>query len=351
MDQSIAIADLSEDDDDAVLRECIAGTVAERPRGGGGGGGASPVISLRRRRLASSTSYETGVVEADFEDGWTLKAFLKDYGSSVRPKDGRQQRRDREMRFYRDVAPAGELGIPRYYGSTLNRAGRPPREGSPERHWLLLEFVDGTPVRYCGFEHWVAAAGWLGTMHGCFSRRLDQLDRCDWLERHSRDWFESRADAAVRSVAVVSAALAERLAAALSRYDQTARVMADQPRTLLHGGYHALNVLVNVNGAPGRICVTDWEEAGLGAPLADLSYFTNGFEPPRLDQLLDAYEASAAASGLASPSREEAVHVMRCFRLHKLIQSLPKYARWTNPQETLAKLVGLAEQYAAAVEI
>jgi aminoglycoside phosphotransferase (APT) family kinase protein len=254
------------------------------------------------------------------------------------------------MLFYRDVAPNGELGIPRYYGCTLDRACRPPWNGSPERHWLLLEFVDGMPVRYCGFEHWVAAAGWLGTMHGYFSGRLEQLDRCDFLERHSRDLFESRADAAIRTVAVVSAPMAERLAAAMSRYDQTVRVMTDQPRTLLHGGYHALNVLVNVEEAPGRICVIDWEEAGLGAPLADLSYFTNGFEPHRLDQLLDAYGASAAAFGLALPSREETVHVMRCFRLHKLIQSLPKYARWTNPQETLAKLVGLADQYAAAVE-
>jgi aminoglycoside phosphotransferase (APT) family kinase protein len=341
MGQTMDIADVA--DDEAVLRDCMAAAARA------GGGSASPLVTFRRQRLASSTSYETGVIEAEFEDGRTLKAFLKDYGSSARPKDSQAQRREREIRFYRDVAPNGELGVPRYYGFIGERGEGPTCGDLSERHWLLLEFVDGRPVRYCDFEQWVAAAGWLGMMHGYFSRRLDRLDPCDWLERHSRELFESRAEAARRAVALVSGPLAERLGSALRQYDTAVRVMADQPRTLLHGGYHALNVLVNIQGAPGRICVIDWEEAGLGAPLADLSYFTDGFEPPRLDRLLDAYGASAAAFGLALPPRAETVRVMRCFRLHKLIQSLPKYARWTNPQQTLAKLVALAERYAAEV--
>ena len=341
MGQTTAIADVA--DDDAVLRDCIVAAART------GGGAASPLAALRCRRLASSTSYETQVIEAEFEDGRTLKAFLKDYGSSVRPKDGPEQRREREIRFYRDVAPNGELGVPRYYGSACGRGERPSWGDPRQPHWLLLEFVDGSPVRYCDFEQWVVAAGWLGKMHGYFSRRLDRLDLCDWLERHSWELFESRAEAARRAVALVSEPLAERLGAALRQYDKAVRVMVDQPRTLLHGGYHALNVLVNIEAAPGRICVIDWEEAGLGAPLADLSSFTDGFEPPRLDRLLNAYGGSAAAFGLGLPPRSEAVHVMRCFRLHKLIQSLPKYARWTNPEQTLAKLIALAERFAAEV--
>ncbi len=328
----MALASVIDDSADAALRECL-----ERSRLLDAG-----ITRLHRARLDTSTSYETSVLTTELEDGRTVNLFLKDYGISVRPKDELDQRRDREMRFYRDLAPDGELGTPKYYGSVWD-----PACG---RHWLLLEFVGGKPVKHCSFEKWVSAAGWLGRMHGYFWQRRERLDKCDFLERHDASRFRLRVERAVRAVFDYAPELGDRLRAAVAGYDQVIDAMLEGPCTLLHGGFHALNVLTELPGDADRFCVIDWEEAGIGPGLSDLSYFTNGFQAERFDQLLAAYCEGAGEYDLPLPDKERMVHVMKCFRLQKLIQSLPKYAAWNNPAKTMPKLVGHAETYARDVQ-
>ncbi len=315
---------------DALLRECLQQSPAV----------TSAIVRLTRKRLESSTSYETSLVAAELQQGGELRVFLKDFGHSVRPKDDPRDRREREMRFYRDLAPDGELGTPRYFASVWD-----PARG---RQWLLIEFVEGTPVRYCDFEHWPLATAWLGRMHGHFARQLDRLASLDCLVRHDADFFRSKAQRSLEAVRQTAPIEGERLAEALRDYDSRIRTMLDQPRTLLHGGFRPVNVLIKVHGDPQRTCVIDWEEVGVGAPLCDLAYFVDGFEGERLDLLLDSYRAEAEPFALPLPAGDEMIHVINCFRLHKLVHSLQKYVQWGVPAPTVVRLVDEVTAYASA---
>jgi hypothetical protein len=68
------------------------------------------------------------------------------------------------------------------------------------RLWLLLEFVGGTELRSCEFDHWVRAASWLGRMQGCFAQRASHLKASDFLVRHDVAFFWSKADLALHAV-------------------------------------------------------------------------------------------------------------------------------------------------------
>jgi aminoglycoside phosphotransferase (APT) family kinase protein len=315
---------------DALLLECLEQSPELRGR----------IARLDRKRLDSSTSYETSALTLHLNDGRQLRVFLKDFGHSVRPKDDPQMRREREMRFYRDLAPQGELGTPRYFGSVW--------EPAAGRQWLLIEFVQGTPVRYCEFEHWPLATAMLGKMHGHFSRDLKRLEACEFLARHDSEFFMSKARRSLDAVRRTAPAEGERLADALRDYERVVETMLNQPRTLLHGGYRPINVLIKIDGDPQRTCVIDWEEAGLGAPLSDLAYFVDGFKDERLELLLNEYRGGAEPYDLPLPKHDEMIHVINCFRLHKLVHSLQKYVQWNVPAETVVRLVNEVTEYAAA---
>ena len=324
----LAAADRSTD---ALLRDCLQQSPAIPSR----------IMHLERKRLESSTSYDTSIVTVQLEDGRTLRVFMKDFGHSVRPKDQPHLRRERELHFYRDLAPQGELGTPRYFGSVWE-----PENG---RQWLLIEYVQGTPVRYCDFEDWPLATAWLGEMHGCFSSQLQRLESCAFLALHDRDFFRSKAQCSLDTVARIAQAESARLADALRDYDDVVDTMLRGPRTLLHGGYRPMNVLIRIEGDPRRICVIDWEEAGVGSPISDLGYFVDGFEGARLELLLDRYRAAAEPLGLPLPAHDEMLHAIDCFRLHKLVHSLQKYVRWNVPAETIQRLIDEVAARARAV--
>ena len=292
--------------------------------------------------LTSSTSYRTSRINARLVDGRMIVLFVKDFSSSVRPKDAAAERREREMRFYLELAPDGELGTARCYGA-VGSEGEAPR-------WLLLEYLEGVPVRYREFEHWVPAAALLGRMHGHFWLRREQVEAKAFLEHQNAEFFRYIAERSIRAVTGYSAELGVRLSRVTERWDDAITEMLRPPRTLLHGGYHALNVLTSIPGQPDRLCAIDWEEAGVGCALSDLSYFARGFDPARRDRLVDAYYSAAAPYGLPlPPDRDQTVHVMNCFALHKVVQGLPKYVGWIEPWKTIPKLVTYAEELAKAV--
>src|SRR5439155_10574231 len=99
------------------------------------------------------------------------------------------------------------------------------------RFWLLLEFVDGLQVRFCGIETWVLAAGWLGRLNGHFARLSARLAACDYLSHHDAPFFQRRAELARRDVAQIAPELAGRLARALDGFDRLVDLLAGQPRT------------------------------------------------------------------------------------------------------------------------
>jgi hypothetical protein len=148
----------------------------------------------------------------------------------------------------------------------------------------------------------------------------------------------------LHAVSEISTSLADRLAHILNRYDKLVDVMTAQPLTLVHGSYRPQNILVNLDSASPRVCPTDWELAALGAPLYDLAFLSDGFAPPILDRLWNAYREGTGGCTISLPDREEMRYIVDCFRLHKIIKSLSESLESSIPESTVAKIVGLGER-------
>ncbi len=320
----------TEQADEDALRQCLERAVPDLV------GSPLAVTGIRRVRFNLATSYDTYLLTVELASGEQFKVFLKDFGFSVRPKDGPRQRRERELCVYRDLLTDSDLGTARYYGSVVDE--------SRGRLWLLLEFVDGTPVGYCDLEYWPAAAEGLGRMHGAFARQGDRLRACDFLLRHDSDFFWSKTELALKDVGQIAPHLVDRLTAIVSRYAPVVATMTGQPRTLVHGGCRPSNILVRVASGPSRVCILDWEEAAVGAPLFDVAYLLDGVEPPALDRCLDAYRRGASAYGLALPPPGEMKYVVDCFRLHMTVNSLSQAVLKKYKVQDVAKLLAIAER-------
>jgi len=301
-------------------------------------GGLPAPVAIERQASRCSSSYASDIVTVKLPGSKKLRMFLKNFGTSYIAKNGMRARRERELGAYRDLLAQADLGTARYYGSVWDE--------SQGRFWLLLEFVDAVPVRYCEFEYWVEAAAWLGRMHGYFSRHQDRLASCDFLLRHSADYFSSVAEVALEAVAQIADDLLARLKKALSGYDRIVTVMASQPLSLVHGAYVPSQILVEQQADGIRICPIDWELAAVGSPLYDLAFFSDGFQPPKLDRIWEAYRQEAVNRDVFVPDRETMRDVVDCFRLHKVINWLSQSKERAFPEQEVANLVGMAEQFA-----
>jgi|SRR5262245_4421511 len=304
-------------------------------------GGAPAISSIRCTPFKLSTSYNTYLVTVQLITGNEINLFLKDFGFSVRPKDDPKQRRERELRVYQDLLTETELGTARYYGSILDE--------SQGRFWLLLEYVDGTPVGYCNLEDWAPAAGGLGRMHGYFAQQYNRLRACDFLIHRNADYFWSNVELALHNVLQVSPHLVDRLTNIINHYAPIVEIMTGQPPTLLHGGCRSTNILIKVASDPSRVCIIDWEEAGFGAPLYDVAYLLDGIEPPTLDQLLDVYRQEALAYNLPLPPKEDMKYVVDCFRLQMVMNMLGQAVIKGYKEKGVAKLLDLGDHLSSIV--
>ncbi|MBI3978562.1 MAG: aminoglycoside phosphotransferase family protein [Chloroflexi bacterium] len=322
--------------DEEALRACLERVVRDRF------GSQTELVDIRRKRSDYASSYGADVITGRLSGGSELKVFLKDFSSYHHPGDEAKQRCKRELWVYRDLLPAAHLGTAGYYGSVWDA----PRG----RLWLLIELVDGVPLRQCDLEHWVAAAGWLGRLHGYSARHAERLAAADFLVHHDAAFFRSTAERAVRAVSWFFADLADQVARLVARYDPIVEVMVAQPPGLAHGSYRPKNILVGTDAEPPRICPIDWELAALGSPLSDLAFIADGFDPPTIDRLLGAYRAAAIEQNVPLPGREEMVRVVHCFRLHKTMKSLSESWDRRFPARVVAELVDTAETIVRAVE-
>jgi aminoglycoside phosphotransferase (APT) family kinase protein len=302
---------------------------------------APAIVGLDRAACGHWGSYENEVLTVRLAGGVHLQLFLKDFGRSKLPKDAAGERRERELRVYSELLEGAELGTARFYGAQWDRpAGR---------FWLLLEFVDGEPLRYCGFEHWLEAAGWLGRLHGRFAGRQSHLRSCRFLMRHDAAFFFGAAERALEAVSGLSDALARRLAVVLKSYDPVVALLSREPDALVHGSYRPQNLVVVRSCEPARICPTDWELAAFGRSTYDLAFLCDGFRSPQLEELFDAYEREALRFGLPLRDRDELQRELDCVRLHKTINSLGHLRQWPHPAETAGKVVAAAEEIAGTL--
>lgn len=298
-------------------------------------GRRADVTAVERTPSRASTSYDCEIVTGRLAAGGTIRAFLKDFGRSRLPKDAQPERRERELGVYRTLIGDAGIGTARYYGSVWDDVRG--------RYWLLLELVDGTVLRSLGVEQWIAAAGWLGRMQARFTGAQFLSAPPGFLQRHDTAFFEARADRALESVSRLAPALTGRMEAILRDYERIVAAMANQPPTLVHGAFRPANMLVDSGRKPARICPVDWELAAVGSPLYDLAFFCDGFQPPILDRMWEAYLEEAAAGGLPVPPREELRWLIDCFRLYRVIAWLaPAVTKRYSPAD-IEKLVARGE--------
>src|SRR5215212_6322605 len=183
--------------DEPTLRQCLERILP------GVGNRRSAIAAIHCRPSEASSSYETHILTVQLADGKGFKVFLKNYGAvneraraMTRQEDEMGQMREREVRVYQGLLEDANLGTPKYYDVV--------RAESRDTYWLLLEYVDGTVLRYLESNYWIAAAGWLGRMHGYFARHARCLSRLDFLVRHDTRFFSAKAEAALDGLSRVS---------------------------------------------------------------------------------------------------------------------------------------------------
>jgi aminoglycoside phosphotransferase (APT) family kinase protein len=100
--------------------------------------------------------------------------------------------------------------------------------------------------------------------------------------------------------------------------------MASQPLTLVHGNYRSKNIVIQRKGTQLRVAPVDWEAAAVGSALYDLGHLLDGYRGKRLQVLLDAYRGEAERLGLSIELHQEALRLMACYCLHRVIKSLAR---------------------------
>jgi len=323
--------------DEEALRKCLESVVAERF------GARTAITSVLRSGYDLSHSYASDILHLRLSDGQELRIFLKDFGARTRIKDGFQgmrDRRERELRAYRDLLAGAALGTPEYLGSVWGEGGR---------YCLLLEFVEGSKLRHTEFGHWIPAANWLARLQCHFAPRSDQLNECAWLQVHDDQFFRFRAQRALESLAGSYPSLVAALQPIVNRYDGIIGFMADQERTFVHGSYTPGTIFIDTKCRPPRICPFDWELAGLGSKLYDVAFLCDGFDEIRLDILLRAYEEQTAACGMNLMPRKDTTYLIDCLRLHRIMNFISQTDERDYSEKDARRLVTAAQRMARLV--
>ena len=319
-----------------AVRECLERTAP------GLFAGESHIVGVHPSRFEAITSYDAWRLDVRLGGGGELQLFLKDFGVSVRRKNDPRERREREVAVYRELLADAPLGTARYYGSVMDDA-----QG---RFWMLLEYVDGTPVGYGPLgDGWAPGAEALGRMHGYFATRQERLRACDFLIRLTPEFFHAAAARALVDVSTVAPHLLGRLERLVRGYGPIVERMTAQPATLVQGGCRSSNILIGIASDPRRSCILDWEEASFGPALFDVAHLLDGIKAPLLDRLLEAYRAGAEQYGMTLSPPEEMKYDIECFRLHMAFNMLGRAVLKGYNESGILKLLDYAERIGEVV--
>jgi hypothetical protein len=300
------------------------------------------ILGAQWEDIKSQTSFAAQILTLQLDGAGPLQLFVKDFSSSILPKDNLAERSSRELGVYRDLLPKASLGTPRFYGAV--------QFAEQTGFCLLIEFVEGVWLKYRTFDDWVRAAGWLGNLHGTFMHKPKQLATADFLQHHDVAFFNARAEMALQAVAQFSSGQAEQLAQVLAGYDNVIDVMVSQPPTLVHGSFRVNNILVATNGPDVRVCPVDWELAATGGGLHDLAFIAHGYAPDKIDILLDAYRKQLSRHCTPWSDRADMLYAMNCYLLHKVVKSLGDAVILDFSNTVVNKYLDMAKSFRQALD-
>jgi aminoglycoside phosphotransferase (APT) family kinase protein len=298
------------------------------------------VIALTRTPSPFAGVFPAEVLSVSLRGGGERSLFVKHLGPE-QADHPEKQCRDREVRVYEELLADEALPAPRYYGSRWNEA--------TGRREVYLEYVADWDLRYQGLEHWFTAARRLARLHAHFAGRAGELGACDFLLRFDGDYFRQWA---ARALDVVGG-YADELAAALGRvvggYGRVCELLARQPPTLVHNDLAPKNVLADRSHTPARICIVDWEMAGVGCGPLDLVDLKYGLDPEADWRMCAAYRAGLAGTDLLPDDPGELDRLFAACELHKTVHRLAHARGWGLPADTVARWVAEARDLAGRV--
>lgn len=241
-----------------------------------------------------------------------------------RPEDVVEARR--EIDAYREVLP---------------RLSGPPAclAGNLEELWLLLEHVDGPVLWQIGeLGPWLDAARWLATAHRTLAAGTCTAPAS--FVRYDAAYYERWSDRALAFER--DGERRRRLLVLAGSYRRAVHDLLDLPPTVIHGECYPSNIVVASAAGGARVCLLDWEMAGIGPGSVDLAALLTGWPHDQRQALVSAYAAVAgrdAAGVTAEVDRAE---------LHLCMRWLGWAARWRPPAEHahdwLARGLELAEE-------
>lgn len=191
-------------------------------------------------------------------------------GASVFAKRARAARTVVERTVYQDILPFLPLTTPRYYGSWLD---------DPDG-WLFIEDVGDERYTEQDPEHRALAGRWVATLHAggvhvAAARSLPDGGPARYLGhlRSAREritsslelWSYPRHEAALLETIMVYCDAIE------ARWARLEEALDDVPPTVVHGDFRPKNGYLRRNGDGLSILPIDWETAGWGAPVTDLT--------------------------------------------------------------------------------
>jgi thiamine kinase-like enzyme len=119
--------------------------------------------------------------------------------------------------------------------------------------------------------------------------------------------------------------------------------------TLAHGGYKPAQIIIDSDAVPMRITPVDWETASFNSGFLDVAKFTDGFKPPVLDEMFEAYIREAFQYGLVI-NPQEMRHVVDCFRLFRVIIWLATAKQRGFTLEQLTRVVDHGEEIVQSLD-
>lgn len=287
----------------------------------------SEVVNVTTRPLRSATTHAITEIDVVLADGSHRSMLHKNLGIDHRLAQAKGHRPSflddpgREVRVYRSVLANEVPGIPQCLASEA--------DDDAGAWWLLLERVPGVELWQIGdLEVWCDVARWAAALHQ-HPGTADPVMRTP-LVSYDRSFFQQWPKRARQFAVRWRPSRRHRLDEALRGYDDTVDALAGMPRCLVHGELYPSNVLVD--GPTGRISAVDWEMAGIGAPLLDLSSLVAGsWTDAERHALITAYHSALPACG-RPPIGHLVEDLMRC-ELHRCVQWLGWAPDWQAPPE------------------
>lgn len=295
------------------------------------------VRSVTTRPCRYATTHAITDVEVVLADGSQRTLLYKDLGIARRLPEAKGFRPavlddpGREVQVYRSLLAGGA------FGSAVCLASEADDEA--EAWWLLLERVPGVELWQIGeHDRWCGVAAWAAVLHRSPVPADDAL--LGRLVAYDRAFFELWPVRARRFAERWEPDRRRRLAGVLEGYGHVLDALVEQPRCLVHGDLYPSNVLLD--RATGRIAAVDWELAGTGTAMLDLSALVGGdWSHAERNALVGAYH-DALPAGARPPLEELAVDLMRC-ELHRCLQWLGWAPGWRAPSEHHHDWLGRAE--------